>query len=326
MSTQRRGRKPDVGLRHDPHAWIWYLLAGAAVDDIFDGAKLLWGAAVAAFFTMLATFIASVLAITALFHLRLWVFRWVPSMDLLHSVRMGLVLSAFLFIWAWLHMLRAIFRGIAPKTYKKAAITLRYSANLAMVTPIIMFTKATWRTDGANFFASMNAALDDPENEGLNKSKLAQEREAATWDLRRVDWDDMDAARAHALRIVRSALTAAWMERGLQSVGVSGEPRVPTLPRAVKWGALTDQGVAVHLKWPAGGTYKRFESRSGSTGGGVEEQLKSFWHLPHRENAIVWDPTNHEDATEVTLYLNYHDALPEKEDRPGFDEGDNDNG
>lgn len=319
MSTQRRGRKPDVGLRHDPHAWIWYLLAGAAVDDIFAGAKLLWGAAVAAFFTMLAAFIASVLAVTAAFHARFWVFEWVPSMDLLHSLRMGLVLSVFLFTWAWLHMLRAIFRGIAPKTYKKLAVQLRYSANLAMVTPIIMFTKATWRTDGANFFASMNAALDDPENEGLNKSKLAQERERAAWDLRSLDFLDEKQAKVDALRMVRNAFSAAWGERS-NTISGDKEPKVPSLPRAVKRVWLTPRGVGVHLKWSAGGSYEPFAG-TGSGRAGVVTQLKSFWHLPHRTDALDWFNTGL-DADEVIMYLNYTDDLPPVSEAPEFEDGD----
>lgn len=321
MSTQRRGRKPDVGLRHDPHAWIWYILAGAAIDDIFAGAKLLWHAIGVALWSMVAVFVGSVITIAALFHVRFWVFRWVPAMDLLHSVRMGLVLSVFLFVWAWLHMLRAIFRGIAPKTYKKLALTLRYSANLALVVPDIMFTSATWKTDGANFFAGMTAALNDPENEGLNKSKLAQERERATWDLRSIDFLDERQAKADALRIVRNAFHAGWMERSNTIGSDKGEPRVPSTPRAVKSVRLTPRGVSVHLKWAAGGSYLPFAGGGTSGRAGIVSQLKSFWHLPHKEDSLTWFDGNL-DADEVIMYLNYTDDLPPISEAPEFEDGD----
>lgn len=320
MSTQRRGRKPDVGLRHDPHAWIWYLLAGAAVDDIFAGAKLLWGALIATLFAMLALFVASVIGIAAIFHVRIWVFRWLPSMDLQHSVRMGLVLSLFLFVWAWLHMLRAIFRGIAPKTYKKLALSMRYSANIALVVPDIMFTKATWRTDGANFFGGMLAALDDPDNDGLNKSKLAQERERAAWDLRSIDFLDDKQARVDALRIVRSAFKAGWNERS-NTIGSDKEPKMPSLPRAVKSVRLTPRGVSVHLKWSAGGSYLPFAGGGTSGRAGIVNELKSFWHLPHNSDAIDWFFKGL-DADEVIMYLNYTDDLPPISEAPEFEDGD----
>lgn len=320
MSTPRRGRKPDVGLRHDPHAWIWYILAGAAIDDIFAGVKLLWHAIGVAVWTMVAVFLASVLGIAGLLHVRFWLFRWVPSMDGVHAVRMGFVLSLFLFAWAWLHLLRAIFRGIAPRTYKKAAITLRYSANLAMVTPVIMFTKATWRTDGANFFGGMLAALEDPENDGLNKSKLAQERERAAWDLRSIDFLDERQARTDALRIVRSAFRAGWSERS-NTIGSDREPKMPSLPRAVKAVRLTTRGVSVHLKWAAGGSYEPFAGGGTSGRAGIVTQLKSFWHLPHRSEALEWF-SDGLDADEVIMYLNYTDDLPKVSEAPEFEDGD----
>lgn len=321
VAPRRNGRKFDVGLRHDPHAWIWYILAGAAIDDIFAGAKLLWGALVAAFFVMVAAFVASAITIAALLHVRIWVFHRVPSMDLQHSVRMGLVLSVFLFVWAWLHMLRAIFRGIAPKIYKKFALTLRYSANLALVVPDIMFTKATWRTDGANFFGGMLAALDDPDNDGLNKSKLAQERERATWDLRSIDFLDERQAKADALRIVRNAFYAGWMERSNTIGSDKGEPRVPSMPRAVKAVRLTPRGVSVHLKWAAGGSYLPFAGGATSGRAGIVSQLKSFWHLPHKEDSLTWFD-GALDADEVIMYLNYTDDLPPISEAPEFEDGD----
>src|SRR5690348_4591131 len=90
VSTPKPGTRPSTKLREAPHDWLWYLIAGAAIDDIVRAAGLLRRAAVSALFICFGAWLALVLAFITVLHFRTHRFEWVPALSLFRSVRLGL--------------------------------------------------------------------------------------------------------------------------------------------------------------------------------------------------------------------------------------------
>lgn len=315
MTTPKSGTRPKGSPRDAPHDWLWYLIAGAAIDDLVRAAGLLrtaiWNAVCACFVAWLSTVVVFIGLLHFRPHLDIPVLGWLivhtPALSWFRSVRLALVLATFLALWITYHVVKAVLRGFAPKTYTRIAIQFIRVRNVLVLVLAVVFTRRTWKQEGGMTHA-LSAALDADD---FDTESIRDRRERATWDLRTIDWT-ADTARADALRMVMNAFTAAYQARFKQ------EPAA--MPRAVRSGGKTARGVYVELKFPKGQTYKTFAGGDGRAG--CNEELKSFLGLPHA-GSIAW-VTAEMEANEVGMMLNYVDPfdkeVPLPDDEPEDDE------
>lgn len=315
MSTPKNGTRPKNSLRDAPHDWLWYLIAGAAIDDLVRGVSLLrtaiWHGICACFIAWLTTVLLFIGVLHFRPHFGIPVLGWLiantPALSLFRSVRLALVLATFLGLWVTYHVIKAVLRGFAPKTYTRIAIQFIRVRDVLRLVLKVVFARHTWADEGGMAQALSNAL----DADSLSTEHIRDKRERATWDLRTVDWSS-STAKADALRMVMNAFNAAYVARFKQ------EPAA--MPRAVRSGGKTARGVYVELKFPKGQTYKTFGGGDGRAG--CNEELKSFLGLPHA-GSIAW-VTDGMEANEVGMMLNYIDpfdpSVPVPDDDPEDDE------
>lgn len=313
MSTPKSGTRPKRRPVDAPHDWLWYFIAGAAIDDIIRAVGLLWRALCVAFAVCVGMFVGLVLCLTLVFHARLretwwligglrhvpllgWLLANIPALSLFRSVRFALVLSMWLVWWIAYHFAKAILKNFAPKTYNRIAIQFIRVRNVIVLVLKVVFTRLTWEAEGGIGNALSNAL----ETDDVDTSALRQQRDRATWDLRTIDWDNKDDWK-NALLICHKAFTQSWLARGIPNPNGT----VPELPNAVEAGGLTARGVYVELRWGGAFSVGPWENSGPAITG-----LKGFFNLQHDQgDAVSFDHAGL-DTNRVRMYLNYTDALP----------------